>query len=124
MGAMGLGVFRAKPGLKIATGGVVVAAGLVAFFLIPKQAKADQPATIKILAGHVDVRRVAETIFAPLTSGTSVIKGDVVRTEHDGRAEITYFDGSVTRLNYDTAFQIVELTRLRNAAGSKIIRAR
>lgn len=41
--------------------------------------------------------------------GRTLHQGDTVRTRDSGRAEIEYFDGSVTRLDRGTAFTLSEL---------------
>ena len=85
-------------------------------------ATAKQIATLRIFQGQVDVQH-GEDAFAPGENGDSLREGDTVRTGPDGRAAIEYFDGSVTRLDFDSTFSIVRLETLDNDAGSKVIEA-
>ena len=57
----------------------------------------------------VDARLGAATAFSPVTDPEPVAVGDTVRTDGTGFAEIAYFDGSFTRLDVDTEFEILEL---------------
>ncbi len=57
----------------------------------------------------VDLRLLDKVEFSPLDGAEDVAIGDVVRTDATGYAEIAYFDGSRTRLDVDTEFEIVEL---------------
>ncbi|HEX2030825.1 MAG TPA: PKD domain-containing protein, partial [Actinomycetota bacterium] len=85
-------------------------------------AKAREFATLRVLAGAVELRQ-GQAGFEPAQDGMSLQQGDTVRTESDGRAEIAYFDGSTTRLDYDTTFTLRELASIPASPGSKIIRA-
>ncbi len=57
----------------------------------------------------VDAQLGAATVFSPVTDPQPVAVGDTVRTDRTGFAEIAYFDGSFTRLDVDTQFEILEL---------------
>lgn len=65
-------------------------------------------ATLQILAGAVEVRSGSGD-FATALDGQEVRQGDTVATGSDGRAVITYRDGSVTRLDEDTTFTLAAL---------------
>jgi hypothetical protein len=69
----------------------------------------------------VDVRAGASATFAALDSPREVAVGDVVRTDATGFAEIAYFDGSMTRLDVDTEFEVVELI---DAVDESVVRTR
>jgi hypothetical protein len=102
---------RAKRGVMI--GSVLLAAGaLVATYLIltagPAQSR--QFATFHLQEGTVEIQRAGEGDFAAAAEGQTLREGDVIRTGPDGRAEIEYFDGSITRLDFNTTFTIVALT--------------
>jgi hypothetical protein len=57
----------------------------------------------------VDVRVGTATAFTAITDPEPVAAGDTVRTDASGFAEIAYFDGSLTRLDVDTEFEVLEL---------------
>ena len=83
-------------------------------------ATAKQVATLRILGGQVDVAH--DGALAEVgEDGESLHEGDVVHTGSDGRASIEYFDGSVTRLDFDTSFELVALEALANRARSTVI---
>ena len=44
-----------------------------------------------------------------------------MRTGPDGRASVEYFDGSLTRLDFDTSFTLVTLEELGDAPASRVI---
>lgn len=85
------------------------------------EASAKQIATLHLFGGTVDVRQGGSGDFQPATEGASLHEGDTVRTGPAGRAYIVYFDGSLTRLDYDTTFTLVTLETLNNASDSKVI---
>lgn len=63
--------------------------------------------TLRILGGIVEVE--TDGAIGPASHGQEVRPGDTIHTGFDGRAEIRYFDGSLTRLDFNTAFTIVAL---------------
>ena len=83
-------------------------------------ASAKQFATLRLLGGQVAVQR-GSGAFETGEEGTSLREGDTVRTGPDGRAAIEYFDGSLTRLDFDTSFTLVTLETLGDAAASRVI---
>ena len=83
-------------------------------------ASAKQIATLRLLGGEVAVQH-GDDALEPGEEGESLREGDIVRTGPDGRAAIEYFDGSLTRLDYDAKFSLVTLETLRNPAESKVI---
>jgi PKD repeat protein len=83
-------------------------------------ASAKQIATLRLLGGEVAVQH-GDVALRPGDDGESLREGDLVRTGPDGRAAIEYFDGSVTRLDYDTTFSLVTLETLNNTDDSKVI---
>jgi hypothetical protein len=101
---------RAKRGIWV--GSILLVAGaLVATYLIitagPAQSK--QFATFHLQEGSVEIQRAGQGAFGDAAEGQTLREGDVIRTGADGRAEIEYFDGSITRLDYNTTFTIVAL---------------
>ena len=71
-----------------------------------------------ILAG-VEVRSGAESPYEALADINPVAVGDGVRTDDTGYAEIAYVDGSPTRLDIDTEFEVVELVNDAGVASAR-----
>ncbi len=67
----------------------------------------------------VDARVADAADFVGVTDPVPVAVGDEVRTDSTGFAEIAYFDGSVTRLDVETDFEVVELV---DSPGDSVIR--
>lgn len=116
---------KTKRGLEVSVTAVfVLALLLVGAVLIFSDgtASAKQIATLRLLGGEVAVQHGDDTTaLRPGEDGGSLREGDIVRTGSDGRAAIEYFDGSLTRLDYDTTFSLVTLETLRNPAESTVI---
>jgi PKD repeat protein len=85
-------------------------------------ASAKQFATLRLLGGQVAVQR-GSGAFETGEDGTSLREGDTVRTGPDGRASIEYFDGSLTRLDFDTSFTLVTLETLGDPGASRVIQS-
>ena len=88
---------------------VVLAVGIVV--AIARPATAEQFATLHPLAGLVEVGRDGEELIAG-REGQTLEEGDTIRTGADGRAEIEYFDGGVTRMDVETTFTLQELATI------------
>lgn len=114
---------RAKRGI-LAGSVLLVAGALVATYLIltagPAQSR--QFATFHLQEGTVEIQRAGAGDFSAAAEGQTLREGDVIRTGPDGRAEIEYFDGSITRLDLNTTFRIVALTDDAES-GSTVIEA-
>jgi hypothetical protein len=105
-----------------AVSAATVTAVVIAFLVFTSgSATAKEFATLHPLSGSVEVKLAGERTFVAGTEGRTLKTGDVVRTGPDGRAEIEYFDGSVTRLDVSTTFEITELASVMDLPGSKII---
>ena len=76
-------------------------------------------ATVTPIDPGVEVKK-GSADFVAITATTEVAAGDVVRTDGTGFAEIVYPDGSITRLDVDTEFQVVSIT---DDAGTATTRA-
>ena len=85
-------------------------------------ATAKQIATLRIYEGQVEVQQ-GDAAPQPGEEGASLSEGDIVKTGSDGRAAIEYFDGSLTRLDFGTTFELITLETLDNDANSKVIEA-
>ncbi len=89
---------------RIALGGLLVAATLAAC----GDDIATPAASLRILAGTVELAP-AGGVFASATDGMELAAGDTIRTAADGRAEIAFFEDSITRLDFGTTFTLVTL---------------
>lgn len=105
--------------LALATAGLVLAAFLI---ITAGPATAKEFATLGVIEGTVEVRR-GEGAYVAGREGQTLQAGDAVRTGFDGRAEIEYFDGSLTRLDGDTTFTLRELASMPDEPDSKLIEA-
>ena len=114
---------KTKRGLELSVTAVfILALLLVGAVLIFSEgtASAKQIATLRLLGGEVAVQHGGDA-RQPGEEGESLREGDIVRTGSDGRAAIEYFDGSLTRLDYDATFSLVTLETLRNPSESTVI---
>jgi hypothetical protein len=93
---------------------------LVAASACTGTATAKQIATLRIFEGQVEVQQ-GEGAPQAGEDGASLNEGDIVKTGPDGRAAVEYFDGSLTRLDFNTTFELVTLETIDNDAGSKVI---
>src|SRR5918999_443960 len=113
---------RTKRGrITVVTVALVVVAAVAVVLLIVVPATAKEFATLHRVTGTVEVQRGGDGAFSPGTEGATLRAGDVVRTGADGRAEIEYFDGSLTRLDEVTTFVLRELASIPETPGSKLI---
>ena len=71
---------------------------------------ADSLASLKITADNVQIKQRGKSSFADAKAGQALKQGDTIKTDADGRAEIDYTDGSLTRLAGSTVFTISKLT--------------
>lgn len=112
-----------KRTLAIIGAGVTAVAVLAAvLFFTAGPATAKEFATLHPVQGTVEVSREGGD-FRTGTEGQTLQAGDTVRTGVDSRAEIEYFDGSVTRLDAETSFTLRELSSISEVPNSKIIEA-
>lgn len=82
----------------------------------PAAAKAKQSAalaTLKVTATNVSVKAKGKSSYSTANNGQVLRQGDTIRTDANGRAEIDYTDGSLTRLGASTIFTISRLTNNR-----------
>jgi len=71
---------------------------------------ADSLANLKVTAANVQIKQKGKTAFVDAKDGQSLKQGDTIKTDTNGRAEIDYTDGSITRLAGGTVFTISKLT--------------
>src|SRR5919202_1542197 len=97
----------------------VVTAGLLPLVaLLPPASAAPQlqgsTATLTIVGGRVEVQAPGAGGFAPGSDGQVVAVGGRVRTGPDGRAVLTFFDGSTATHDPDTE---IALSRVQPSGG-------
>ena len=88
--------------------GVLVAGALS--FTAAAGGAADSLANLKITVDAVQIKQKGKATFVDAKDGQALKQGDSVKTDADGRAEIDYTDGSITRLAGSTIFTISKLT--------------
>ena len=71
---------------------------------------ADSLASLKVTADNVQIKQKGKSAFVDAKNGQALKQGDTIKTDADGRAEIDYTDGSLTRLAGSTVFTISKLT--------------
>jgi hypothetical protein len=87
----------------------VLAAGTLV--LTAAAASAAEPlAKLKITADNVQVKQKGKSDFKDAKNGMALKQGDTIKTDANGRAEIDYTDGSLTRMAGSTIFTISKLT--------------
>jgi len=88
----------------------VVAAGAFLFFPRPAGALAANAATIAVLRGDVEAQH-SGTAFAPALDGDILAGGDVVRANQQGRAVLTFFEGSTLSIEPGSEVHVTSLAR-------------
>jgi len=100
---------RAKRSLLAGAAATAAVGVAAAYVLATAGPVAARPfATLDVLQGDAQVQVVGTSIFREARDGQTLHQGDTIRTAA-GRAEIEYFDGSVTRLDRRTTFTLAEL---------------
>jgi len=89
---------------------VVVAAGAFLFFPRPGGAQAANAATLAVLRGDVDAQH-GGGVFAPALDGDILAGGDVVRSNQQGRAVLTFFEGSTLSVEPGSEVHVTSLAR-------------
>src|SRR5690349_1127759 len=87
----------------------VLAAGALAITATAAGA-ADSLASLKVSADNVQIKQKGKSTFVDAKDGLALKQGDTIKTDADGRAEIDYTDGSLTRLAGSTVFTLSKLT--------------
>jgi hypothetical protein len=90
----------------------VLAVGSLSVMAAPAGA-ADSLASLKITTQNVQIKQKGKSSFVSAKAGMALKQGDTIKTDTDGRAEIDYTDGSLTRLAGSTVFTISKLTNER-----------
>ena len=76
---------------------------------------------LSIAGGNVSVQKSGATGWTSGKEGLTLAKGDRIKTDDGGEAEITFFDGSIIQLNGDTEISLDELIA-KSAASPKTIK--
>ena len=98
-------------GRRGALGALRVGACLFGIGLVAAACSSSAPTAGKLKVSQTHVKSAQPP--APATeaqSGQSVTPGQVLSTDSTGLAQVTYPDGSLTRLDSDTVFKVVSLT--------------
>jgi hypothetical protein len=90
---------------------LLVGAGVYLYLRPTSNATADNAATVGVLNVAVDAQKGSGD-FAPALDGDIVANGDFVRSSKDGRAVLTFFDGSTVRVDSGALVKVLTLNRL------------
>ena len=83
---------------------------------------ANTPLTVlSITGGNVLVQKAGSSSWMNGKEGSTMVKGDKIKTDTGGKAAITFFDGSIIELNGDTEISLDELIS-KSATSPKIIK--
>jgi len=90
---------------------LLVGAGVYLYLPRGSNATADNAATVAVLNTAIDAQK-GSTDFAPALDGDIVASGDFVRSSKDGRAVLTFFDGSTLSVDPGSLVKVLTLNRL------------
>ena len=90
---------------------LLVGAGVYLYLRPTSNATADNAATVGVLSTAVDAQK-GSSGFAPALDGDIVTNGDFVRSSKDGRAVLTFFDGSTLSVDSGALVKVLTLNRL------------
>jgi len=92
---------------------VLLLVGASVYLYLPRgsNATADNAATVAVLNTAVDAQK-GSSDFAPALDGDVVASGDFVRSSKDGRAVLTFFDGSTLSVDPGSLVKVLTLNRL------------
>lgn len=90
--------------------GCALIVGTLALTAAGAAGSAGSLANLKVTADNVQIKQKGKSTFVAAKDGQSMKQGDTIKTDANGRAEIDYTDGSITRLASSTVFTISKLT--------------
>ncbi len=92
---------------------VLLLVGAGAYLYLPRGsgATADNAATVAVLNTAIDAQKGSND-FAPALDGDVLTNGDFVRSSKDGRAVLTFFDGSTLSVDPASLVKVLTLNRL------------
>ena len=99
---------RRKRPLVLAGLAAVVAVVLGGLFVLSPSGAADL-ATVRPLEPVVRLQQPKHNVFRPVTSAVATNEGAKVETDGTGMAEISFFDGSISRLGPNTDYELSTL---------------
>ena len=105
---------RGLAALLVAVGGVALVGGELAHAADQSTSKSVL-ANLKVQATGVEIKVKGATSYTAAKDGQALKQGDALKTDATGRAEISYTDGSLTRLGESTEFAITKLTDKKGA---------
>ena len=92
---------------------LLLVAGGVYLYLRPGSNESDRAATVAVLNTAVDAQK-GSSDFVPALDGDVLANGDFVRSSKDGRAVLTFFDGSTLSVDPASLVKVLTLNRLAN----------
>ena len=98
---------RKRPLIIAGLAGVLalVLAGLV----VLNPSAASDLATVRPLEPTVRLQQPSQSSLRPITSAVATNEGGKIETDRTGMAEISYFDGSLSRLGHETEYELTIL---------------
>jgi hypothetical protein len=90
---------------------LLVGAGVYLYLRPTSNRTADNAATVGVQSVAVDAQK-GTADFAPALDGDIVASGDFVRSSKDGRAVLTFFDGSTLSVDSGALVKVLTLNRL------------
>jgi len=90
---------------------LLVGAGVYLYLPRGSDATADNAATVAVLNTAIDAQK-GSSDFAPALDGDILSNGDFVRSSKDGRAVLTFFDGSTLSVDPASLVKVLTLNRL------------
>ena len=95
---------------------LLILVGGAAYLYVPRGQglSATLAATLAVLNTDITAQRGASGDFAPALDGDLFKSGDVVRASVDGRAVLTFFDGSTLTVDPGSQVRVATLDRLEN----------
>lgn len=94
---------------------VLLLVGGTVYLYLPRgsNATAENAATLAVLNTAIDAQK-GSADFAPALDGDILASGDFVRSTNDGRAVLTFFDGSTLSVDPASLVKVLTLNRLGN----------
>lgn len=90
---------------------LVVAVGAFLYFPRGGVIEAVNAAVLAVLNAGVDAQRTGQADFGPALDGDVFATGDVVRADANGRAVLTFFDGSTLSVEPRSHVRVISLAR-------------
>jgi hypothetical protein len=98
---------------------LVIGGGALLYVRSGSDVSADPAATVAVLNTAVDAQK-GSSEFAPALDGDVLSDGDFVRSSKDGRAVLTFFDGSTLSVDPASLVKVLTLSRL-SSGGMQVL---